>query len=124
MTTYVCESGDCQAEGTEEMPAGERYCKEHAPDPLPRKVVVTIPTWTDHEIVIPDKCAECGADFADPANLRAVVNAFIPGGVTYEKDGTVLAQGDDECEVEGPSDFLCADCGRSLLEGLPDGGVS
>ena len=60
MTTYVCESGDCQAEGTEEMPAGERYCKEHALDPLPRKVVVTIPTWTDHEIVIPDKCAECG----------------------------------------------------------------
>lgn len=63
-------------------------------------------------------------NFSDPANLRAVVNAFIPGGVTYEKDGTVLAQGDDECEVEGPSDFLCADCGRSLLEGLPDGGVS
>jgi hypothetical protein len=35
MTTYVCEHADCEAEGTERMPAGERYCAKHAPDPLP-----------------------------------------------------------------------------------------
>lgn len=34
MTSYVCEHAECQAEGTEAMPAGERYCAEHAPEPL------------------------------------------------------------------------------------------
>jgi hypothetical protein len=116
VTAYICEHAECQAEGTEEMPAGERYCAQHAPDPLKRTIIVTVPTWTDHEIVIPEKCPECGAIFT-PDHLRAVMNAYAAGSVLFEKDGTVSAFGDDEVEFEGPSDVLCAECGRSLLEG-------
>ncbi len=33
--SYACETPECRSVGTERMRGGERYCKDHAPEPLP-----------------------------------------------------------------------------------------
>lgn len=61
-TSYVCEHPDCQAEGTEAMPGGERYCAKHAPEPL----------------------ADCVARpiASVPGEARPAVHSHAPNGVT------------------------------------------